>query len=87
MLRQFCMNELTFYSNVIPKRFISLLTVKKTEESVKKERFRLLKETNKCETALNKMIEQVTMLDNVISIINQNKEIVRTQKKGEIGEI
>lgn len=53
----------------------------KTEENVKEELFRLLKETNdKCETAFNKMVEQVTMLDSVISITNQYKKIVRTQE-------
>lgn len=54
----------------------------KTEENVKEELFRLLKETNdKCETAFNKMVEQVTMLDSVISITNQYKKIVRTQRR------
>lgn len=54
----------------------------KTEENVKEELFRLLKETNdKCETAFNKMVEQVTMPDSVISITNQYKKIVRTQRR------
>ena len=57
-------------------------TKKKKEENVKEEFFRSLKEmNNECDTAFNKMVEQVAMPDNVISIINQYDEIARTQKE------
>ena len=50
------------------------------DEDGKEEFLKSPKETNcKRDTVLDKMVEQVTGLDNVISIINQCKEIIRTQ--------
>ena len=63
-------------------RKLTLINIKKkTEKDVKEELSRSLKKKDEYNTVLNKIVEQVTRLDDAVRMIHHCKEKVRTQKK------